>query len=125
LVSFLLKKEFFRNRSIVPAEFRFAFNFQQYPAFPSSYNPDDFSIVKQLSRAMGHFPFPDMTQFNPDIAQAIREWAEFPPCSHGRAVLIQGMRHEFCSRPLRDRIQSNFPPPMDQRLLDRIVDLTD
>jgi hypothetical protein len=70
---FLLIKEFFQVRSAVPAEFRSAFNSQKYPAFPSSYDPDRFSILRQSSRAIGHFPFPDVRHFNPDIAQRITE----------------------------------------------------
>jgi hypothetical protein len=35
------------------------------------------------------------------------------------------MFHEFRCRPFSDRIQSNLPRPLDQRLLDRIADLTD
>jgi hypothetical protein len=73
---------------------------------------------------MGHFPFPDMREFDPAIAQRIREWAECPPCLRCPAVLIRGMAPRFCCNPFGDRIRENFPPPRDERLLNRIVQLS-
>jgi hypothetical protein len=66
-----------------------------------------------------------MRQFNPDMAQNMRDWAESSQCPLLRAIPIQGMPQTFCCPPFGDRIRSNFPPPIDQRLLDRIVNLGD
>jgi hypothetical protein len=74
---------------------------------------------------MGHFPFPDTRKFDPDIAQRIREWAEYPLCSRCGAVMIRGMALYFCCSPFGDRIRDNLPPPMDERLLNRIIQLTE
>jgi hypothetical protein len=74
---------------------------------------------------MGHFPFPDMREFDPDIAQKIREWAEYPLCSRCGAVSIRVIAPHFCCNPFGDRIRDNLPPPMDEQLLNRIVQLSE
>jgi hypothetical protein len=65
-----------------------------------------------------------MRKFDEDIAQRIRNWAEVPSCSYCGAVLLRGMTGKFCCHPFEQRIRSNLPPPMDEDLLQRIVELT-
>jgi hypothetical protein len=123
-VFFLLRAQFARLRFTVPVQFRSAFNFEQYACFPSRYSRDDFCILSQSSRALGPFPFPDMREFHPEIADRIRVWAECGPCVHCGAILLQGMPHGFCCAPFGDRILANLPDPMDEELLSRIVQLS-
>jgi hypothetical protein len=93
---FPLKKQFNRIRSTVPVQFSPAFNFQQLPAFPSDYDRNQFYLLDQLVWRLGHFPFLDMREFDPQVADKIRQWAEAPPCLHCAAILLQGMPHHFC-----------------------------
>jgi hypothetical protein len=72
---------------------------------------------------LDHLPFPDIRDFNNNIADKIRQWAEIPPCPHCDAVLFQGMSHEFCCKPFAGRIRNHLPPPMGRELLDHIVEL--
>jgi hypothetical protein len=57
----------------VPVQFFSAFNFQQHPAFPDQYNPDDFCLLNHSSKGMAHFTLPDMKEFDPEIAERIRK----------------------------------------------------
>jgi hypothetical protein len=109
----------------VPVQFFSAFNFQQHTAFSDQYDPDDFCLLNHSSKGMAHFPFPDMREFDREIANRIRNWAECSPCPHCRAVLVQGMPDGFRCNPFRDRIRSNLPPPMDEGLLNRNIELID
>jgi hypothetical protein len=65
-----------------------------------------------------------MRDFNEDIVDKIRQWAEIPPCPHCGAVLLRAMFHGFCCKPFAGRINNHLPPPMGRELLDHIVELT-
>jgi hypothetical protein len=73
---------------------------------------------------LDHLPFPDMRDFDEEITDKIRQWAEIPPCPHCGLVLLQGMSHEFYCKPFAGRIRNHLPPPMGRKLLDHIVELT-
>jgi hypothetical protein len=73
---------------------------------------------------LNHLPFPDMRDFDEDIADKIRQWVEIPPCPHCGVVLIRGISHEFCCKPFADRNSDHLRPPMGRELLDHIVELT-
>jgi hypothetical protein len=79
-IFFLLKKQFDRIRSTVPVQFSSVFNFPQHPVFPSRYNCDYICLLDWSSGYLDHLPFPDMRDFNKDIADQIRQCAEVPPC---------------------------------------------
>jgi hypothetical protein len=96
---FPLRSRFARVRSKVPIQFWPAFNFEQYPSFPSSY-PDDFSILSKSSKGLGHFPCRDMKDLDPDMVERIREWGECPPCTHCGVVSHRGMSYAFCCKPI-------------------------
>jgi hypothetical protein len=85
-------------QSKVPVQFWSAFNFEQYPSFPSNY-PDDFSILSKSFKGLGHFPFRNMKDLDPDVAERIREWGECPPYTHCGAILLRGMPYAFCCKP--------------------------
>jgi hypothetical protein len=123
-IFFLLKKQFDRIWSTVPVQFSPVFNHHQHPAFPSRYDRDHVCILDRSSAYLDHLPFPDMRNFNEDIAHKICQWAEIPPCPHCGAVLLRGMPHEFCCKPFAGRIRNHLPPPMGRELLDHIVELT-
>jgi hypothetical protein len=103
-IFFLLKHQLCRIRSIVPVQFLSVVNFEQHQSFPSEYDPDDLCLLNHSSKGMRHFSFPGPREFDPDIAQRIREWAECPLCSRCGAVLIRGMAPRFCCNPFGDRI---------------------
>jgi hypothetical protein len=105
-IFFLLKKQFDRIRSTMPVQFSPVCNFHQHPAFPSRYDRDHVCLLDRSSEHLDHLPFPDMTDFNEDIADKIRQWVEIPPCSHCGAVLLRGMSHEFCCKPFAGRIRT-------------------
>jgi hypothetical protein len=107
----------------VTVRFSPVFNFHQYPAFPSRYDRDHVRLLDRSSWYFDHLPFPDMRDFNEDIADKIRQWAEIPPCSDCGAVLLRGMSHEFCCKPFASRIRNHLPPLMGRELLDHIVEL--
>jgi hypothetical protein len=65
-----------------------------------------------------------MRQFDREIADKIRDWAELPPRSNCSVVLLQGMPRKSCCQSFGDRILTNSPTPMDETLLDRIEQLT-
>jgi hypothetical protein len=65
-----------------------------------------------------------MTDFNEDITDIIRQWAEIPPCPYCDIVLLRGISHEFCCKPFVGRIRNHSPPPIGRELLDHIVELT-
>jgi hypothetical protein len=88
-ISFLLKKQFDRVRSMVPVQFSSVFNFHRHPAFPSRYDRDHVYFLDRSSGYLDHLPFPDMRDFNEDIADKIREWAEITPCPHCGAALLR------------------------------------
>jgi hypothetical protein len=73
---------------------------------------------------LDHLPFPDIRDFNEDIANKILQWAEISPCPHCGAVLLRGMFYEFCCKPFAGRIRNHLPPPMDRELFDHVVELT-
>jgi hypothetical protein len=102
-IFFLLKSQFARVRSKVLVQFWCAFNFEQYPSFPSNY-PDDLFIFSNSSKGLRHFPFRDMKDLDPDVVERIREWGECPPCMHCWAVLLRRMPHGFCCKPFCDKI---------------------
>jgi hypothetical protein len=124
VVLFLLKKQFDRIRSTLPVQFSSVFNFHQQPAFPSRYDRHHVCRLDRSSWHLDHLPFADMRDFNEDIADKIRQWAEIPPRPHCAVVLFQGMSHEFCCKPFAGRIRNHLPPPMGREMLDHIVELT-
>jgi hypothetical protein len=69
----LLKKQFDRIRSTVPVQFSSVFNFHQHPPFPSRYDRDHVCLLDWSSGYLDHLPFPDMRDFNEDIADKIHE----------------------------------------------------
>jgi hypothetical protein len=73
---------------------------------------------------MGHIRFPDMREFHLEIAQKIREWAEYEPSPYCGALLLQEMPHQFGCKPFGDRIQENLLPPIVHGLLNHINELT-
>jgi hypothetical protein len=79
-VFLLLKKQFDCIRSTTPAQFSPVFNFHQQPAFPSRYDRDHVCLLDRSSGYLYHLPFPNMNDFNEDIADKIRQWAEIPLC---------------------------------------------
>jgi hypothetical protein len=87
-IFFLRQKQFDRIRSTVPVHFPSVFNFHQHPAFPSLYDRDLACLLDWLSGYLDHLPFPDIIDFNEQIAPKIRQWAEIPPCPHCGAVLL-------------------------------------
>jgi hypothetical protein len=97
------------------------FQFSANPSFPALYRLDDFCILNKLSRDLGHFPFPDMKEVDPDIADIIRQFVESPPRKRCRVALLQVMPHECLCKPFGHRIRDNLPPPMDDQLLNHIV----
>jgi hypothetical protein len=123
-IFFLLKKQFDRIRSTVPVQFSSVFNFHQHPAFPSRYDRDHVCLLDRSSEHLDHLPFPDMRDFNEDIADKIRQWGEIPPCPHWSAVLLREMSHEFCCKSFTGRIRNHLPPPIGRELLDHIIELT-
>jgi hypothetical protein len=96
LIFFLLKKQYDCIRSTAPVLFSSVFNFPQHPVFPSRYDRDHVCLLDRSSGYLDHLSFPDMRDFNEDIADKIRQWAEIPPCPHCGAALHRGMSHEFC-----------------------------
>jgi hypothetical protein len=72
-VSFSLKTQFDRILSTIPVQFFSAFNFQQSPAFPDQYKVDDSCLLNYYSKGMADFPFLDMREFDPEIAERIRK----------------------------------------------------
>jgi hypothetical protein len=123
-IVFFLKKQFNRIWSTVQVQFSSVFNCHQHPAFPSCYDRDHVCLLDRSSGYSDHWPCPDMRDFNEDIADKIRQWAEIPPFPHCSAVLLRGMSHEFCFKPLACRMRNYLPPPMGRELLDHIVELT-
>jgi hypothetical protein len=121
---FLLKKQFDRIRSTVPVHFPSVFNFYECPAFPSRYDRNQICLLDWSSGYLDHLPFPDMRDFNEDIADKIRQWAEIPPCPHWGAVFLRGMSHECCCKRFAGRTKNHLPSPMGRELLDHIVELT-
>jgi hypothetical protein len=117
----LLKKRFNRIQPTVPVRFFSIFIFQRLPAVLSSYDRDHFSLLGQSAGHLGHLPFPDMSELDQQIADEIRDWAEPPPCPHCGAALRRGMPHKFCCQRFAHRISVNPPRPIDEQLLDRIV----
>jgi hypothetical protein len=71
-----------------PVQFFSAFNYELHPFMLLHYCPDQFCILKAFSGGLLHFPFPDMAQFNPRIADEIRGYVESPLCRYCRAVLL-------------------------------------
>jgi hypothetical protein len=71
-VFFLLNRGFNRIRSMLRVKFFSVFNFQQHPAFPDQYDPDNLYLLNHSSKRVAHFPFPDMREFNPEIADKMR-----------------------------------------------------
>jgi hypothetical protein len=123
-IFFLPKKQFDRIRSTVPVQFSSVFNFHQHPAFSSCYDRDYVCLLDRSSGYLDHLPFPDMRDFDEDIADKIRQWAEIPPCPHCGAILLRGMSHEFDCKPFAGRITNHLPPAMGRELLDHIIELT-
>jgi hypothetical protein len=121
---FLLKKQFDRIQSTVPVHFLQFSIFTDTRGFPSRYDRDHVCLLDRSSRYLDHFSFPDMRDFNEDIADKIRQWGEIPPCHHCGAVLLRGMPHELCCKPFAGRIRNHLPPPMGRELLNHIVELT-
>jgi hypothetical protein len=74
---------------------------------------------------MAHFPFRDMREFDPDIAERIRKWAECSPCPRCQAALLQGMPDGFCCSPFGEGIKSNLPRPMNAAGGNRIIQLAE
>jgi hypothetical protein len=81
-IFFLLKKQFDRIWSTLRVQFSSVFNFHQHPAFPSRYDRNHLCLLDRLSGYLDHLPFPDMRDFNEDIADKTRQWAEIPPCPY-------------------------------------------
>jgi hypothetical protein len=123
-IFFLLKKQFDRIRSTVPVQFSSVVNFHRHPTFPSRYDCDHVCLLVWSSGYLDHLPFPDMSDFDEDIADKISQQAEIPPCPHCDIVLLQGMSYEFCYKPFAGRIKNHLPPPIGRELLDHIVELT-
>jgi hypothetical protein len=123
-IFFLLKKQFDYIRSTVPVQFSSVDNFHQHPAFLSRYDRDHVYLLAWSSGYLDHLAFPDMRDFDEDIADKIRQRAEIPPCPHCDIVLLQRMSYEFCCKPFAGRIRNHLPPPMGRKLLDHIVELT-
>jgi hypothetical protein len=73
---------------------------------------------------LDYLPFPDMRDFDEDIADKIRQWAGIPPCSHCGAVLLRGIFYEFCGKLFAGRIRNHMPPPMGREMLDHNFELT-
>jgi hypothetical protein len=119
-IFFSLKKQFDRIRSTVPVQFSSVFNFHQHPAFPSRYDRDRVCLLDRSSGYLDHLAFPDMRDFDEDIGDKIRQWAEIPPCPHFGAVLLRGMSHEFYCKPFAGRIRNNLPPPTGRELTQSI-----
>jgi hypothetical protein len=105
----LLKSQFKRIRSTVPFHFSYVCNCQQHPAFPDQYDPDDFCLLNHSSKGMTHFPFPDMREFDPEIAEGIRKWAEYSPCSHCRAYCFKKCQTAFVAIPLVIELEATCP----------------
>jgi hypothetical protein len=72
-IFFLLKRQFDRIRSTVPVQFSSVFTFHQYPAFPSCYDGNHLCLLDRSSGYLDHLPFPDVREFNKDIADKIRQ----------------------------------------------------
>jgi hypothetical protein len=123
-IFFSLKNQFDRIRSTVLVQFFSVFIFQQLPAFRSFYDRDHLCLLDQSAGHLNHLPFPDMREFDQEIANEIPDWVELPPCPHCDPVLLRGWQHIFYCQPFVDRICVNLPLPMDKQLLDRIVQLT-
>jgi hypothetical protein len=123
-IFFLLSKQFDRIRSTMPVQFSSVFNFHQYPVFPSHYDRDHVCLLDRPSGYLDHLPFPDIRDFNEDIANKIRQRADIPPCPNCGALLLRGMSHEFCYEPFAGRIRNHLPPPMGRELFNHIVELT-
>jgi hypothetical protein len=85
VIFFLLKKQFDRNRSTVPVQFSSVVNFHQHPVFLSRYDRDHVCLLAWSSGHLDHLPFPDMRDFDEDIADKIRQRAEIPP---GPSVIL-------------------------------------
>jgi hypothetical protein len=79
-IFFLLKRQFDRIWSTVPVQFSSVFNFHQRPVYPSRYDRDHVCLLDRSSGYLDHLPFPDMRDFNKDIADKIHQWAEIPLC---------------------------------------------
>jgi hypothetical protein len=112
VIFFLLIKQIEHIRSTVLVQFSSVFNFHQRPAFPFRYDCNHICLLDRSSGYLDHLPFPEMRDFNEDIADKIRQWAEIPPCPHCGAVLLRGISHEFCCKPSVGRIRNHLPPPM-------------
>jgi hypothetical protein len=72
-IFFLLKKQFDRIRSTVPAQFSSVFNFTNTRPSPSRYNRDQVCLLDRSSGYLDHLPFPDIRDFNEDIAEKSRQ----------------------------------------------------
>jgi hypothetical protein len=123
-ILFLINNQFDRIWSTVPSQFSSVFDFHQHPAFPSGYDRDHVCLLDWSSGYLDHLPFPNMKDFNEDIVDKIRQWAEISPCPHYGAVLLRGISHEFCCKLFAGTIRNHLPPPMGRELLDHIVELT-
>jgi hypothetical protein len=87
--------------------------FNNSAAFPSYYDCNQFYLLGQLAGRLGYFPFPDMREFDRQIADEIRQWAEGPRCADCGVILHQGMPHHFGCQPFGDRIPDHLPPAME------------
>jgi hypothetical protein len=123
-IFFLLKKQFNRIRSTVPVQFSSVLNFHRHPVFPSRYDRDYVRLLVWSSGYLDHLPFPDMRDFDENIADKIGQRAEIPLCPHCDIVLLQGMSYEFCCKTSAGRIKNHLLPPIGRELLDHIVEFT-
>jgi hypothetical protein len=117
----LLKDQFSTILANVQMHLFAAFDFEQYPSFPSHYDLGDFCHLNHSLKATGHFLCPDMKEFDPDIVDGIRKWPNIHLVRLAGVVLLPGIPYKFCCKPFRDRVKRYLPPPMDEDLLSCII----